>query len=372
MSRPRKVAINATIIGDRPTGLGRFAIEVIRSLAALGEELVVHTSRPEAISIPGVDVRSVSAAVRPEHGARGHIARLLWTQANLRARLRREPTDAVLSLMPEGMVRPPVPQIVTVLDVLPLDYPQEYPRQQFYFRRLVPLILGHCRSVVTISETTRTAVVERYNVPPERVHTALCGYDARRFHAGVPPASLGAAYALYVGNIMPHKNVVRIVDAFAAAARGDEVLMIRGWGRGQHVEALRRRILELGLGQRVDWQPYASEEQLPSLYRGARVVLLPSLAEGFGLPALEAMACGTPVITSDGSSLPEVVGDAALLVDPLDVGALGSALRRIFTDDRLAKELSERGLVRAQQFSWARTGRAIQRALDAALAANGR
>src|SRR5207249_3764109 len=133
------------------------------------------------------------------------------------------------------------------------------------------------------------------------------------------------------------------------------------------VAELRAVIDARGLAGVVDWQPYAPAETLPALYRGARVLLLPSLYEGFGLTALEAMACGTPVVTTNTSSLPEVVGDAALLVDPHDTGPLADALVRVMTDDTLAKTLGARGLARAPLFSWERTARAVQGAITATL-----
>ena len=121
---------------------------------------------------------------------------------------------------------------------------------------------------------------------------------------------------------------------------------------------LRDRIGALGLESRVDWRPYAPDEELLALYRGARALVLPSLHEGFGLTALEAMACGTPVVAADVSSIPEVVGDAAVLVDPLDPASIAAGLCRVLTEDGLCKDLRERGLERAGRFSWAATGRA--------------
>jgi glycosyltransferase involved in cell wall biosynthesis len=272
--------------------------------------------------------------------------------------------------MPEGLFVPPVPQIVTVHDLLPLQYPREYPRQQYYFRYYVPAILRRSRAIITISEASRKEIVRVYGVPPEKVHVALCGYDASRFNPYGPAFNTTGwdQYALYVGNVMPHKNLERLVDAFATATRRlSGRLVIRGWGKHHHVEALRARIAEHRLEDRVDWQPYAGDEELPGLYRGARMLLLPSLSEGFGLTALEAMACGTPVIASKTSSLPEVVGDAGLLVDPHDTPAIAEAMARLFSDDRFAKELRERGLARAPRFTWERVGRPVQRAIQAAL-----
>jgi glycosyltransferase involved in cell wall biosynthesis len=173
-----------------------------------------------------------------------------------------------------------------------------------------------------------------------------------------------------VGNVMPHKNLPRLLDAFALAARRLPVrLVMRGWGRAIHVRELQERIATLGIERQVDWRPYAEAGELLALYRGARALVLPSLHEGFGLTALEAMACGTPVVVSGVSSIPEVVGDAGVLVDPLDSASIAAGLGRILTDDGLCKELRERGLERAGRFSWDATARAVQQAVARAVAA---
>jgi glycosyltransferase involved in cell wall biosynthesis len=178
------------------------------------------------------------------------------------------------------------------------------------------------------------------------------------------PAAATSPYAVYVGNVMPHKNLVRTVEAFAATrAHVDARLVIRGWGRAHNVAELRAAIARAGVADRVDWTPYAAAAELADLYRGARMLLLPSLYEGFGMTALEAMACGTPVITSRTSSMPEVVGDAAVLVDPRDTRAIADAMARLFTDDALVDDLRGRGLARAKLFSWETTGRAVQQAI---------
>jgi glycosyltransferase involved in cell wall biosynthesis len=357
-----RIAVNASIVGQRPTGLGLYALYLITALDDLGEPLCVFTSRPDLVTAPGATVVSIPAGVRPERGALGHLRRLLWTQTGLRRLVRRERPQLLLNMMPEGLVRPPVPQVTIVHDLLPLLYPGEYPRQQHYFRNFVPAVLRHSHAVIVISESTRRDLFRFYpEVPHDRVHVVLSGYDARRFspqsgrHLTDPP------YALYVGNVLPHKNLLRLVEAFAIAVRRvPGRLVIRGSGRSVHVRALRERIAHLGLWPLVEWQSYARGAELAELYQHASVVLLPSLHEGFGLTALEAMACGTPVITSNTSSLPEVVGEAAVLVDPLDTQALADAIVRVFTDPALAGELSERGRRRASEFSWGKTGRAVQ------------
>jgi glycosyltransferase involved in cell wall biosynthesis len=358
------VAVNAAIVGERPTGLGIAGVQLIAALDDLGERLTVFTSAPEAVSAPHADLVRVSARIRPERGTAGHLARLVWTQTALRAHVRRVRPRALLNLMPEGLLASSVPQVTVVYDVLPLHYPEEYPRQQYYFRYYVPAVLAASRRIVVCSASTCRDIRRFYpRVPPERLEVVPLGYDAHRF---MPGASDGAQppYALYVGNVMPHKNLLRLVEAFATQEGcPDARLVIRGWGRRHNVDALRARIDALGLGARVDWAPYAEPAALPDLYRRARVLVLPSLYEGFGLTALEAMACGTPVLTSAVSSLPEVVDDAALLVDPLDVPGMADAMARLFADDALVEDLRSRGLSRAKLFSWETTGRAVQAAL---------
>jgi glycosyltransferase involved in cell wall biosynthesis len=361
------VAVNATVIGERPTGLGVYALRLITALDRLGERLTVFTSRPEAIDAPHARTRSVSATTRPERGAVGHIRRLLWTQTALRLALRTDPPRALLNLAPEGLIGTALPQVTVVHDILPLRYPAEYPRQQPYLQHYVPRVLRASAAVVVSSESTRRDVLRTYRLSPERVHVVPCGFDAARFvPGGGAPAPASEPYALFVGNVMPHKNLARLVEAFAhVRARRRLRLVIRGSGRPPHVAALRARIDALGIRQHVDWQAWASDDELLALYRRARMLVLPSLYEGFGLPALEAMACGTPVVASTAASLPEVVGDAAVLVDPEDVASIADGMARLSGDDALANELRRRGPARARLFSWEQTGRKVQAILRA-------
>jgi glycosyltransferase involved in cell wall biosynthesis len=362
------IAVNAAVVGERPTGLGVYSLQLIRGLDGIGERLIVYTSRPDLVDAPGASLERVPAALRPERGACGHLLRLLWVQTRLRRHVRRTKPDALLNLMPEGILAPSLPQMTIVYDLLPLRYPAEYPRQQYYFRRYVPAVLRASRAIIVISESTRRDVLHFYRVPPENVHVVWAGYESHHFRPdGSTSVDVKSPYALYVGNIMPHKNLLRLIDAFAMVPRHLSLnLVLRGHGRASHVRAVRQRIDALCLGDRVDWQPYAPAAELPALYRGARMLLLPSLYEGFGLTALEAMACGTPVVTSNVSSLPEVVGDAACLVDPDDTRSIAEAMTRIAADRHLADDLRERGLVRARLFSWERTARAVQVALGRA------
>jgi len=358
------VAVNASIVGPAPSGLGQYALGLIRALDPLREGLVVYTSCPEAFSGLRVRLRPTSPLTRPELGVRGHVARLLWCQTALRTRLGLERPGVLLNTLPEGVLRCRVPQVTVVHDLIPLTFPRDYPRQQLYFHRLVPAILRESRAVVAVSEATRRAVIAAYGLRPERVRAIPNGYDRTRFTpTGLATDDGGVPYVLYVGNLLPHKNVRRLIEAVARVARQSAVrLVIAGSGIPARVAELRS--LAHRVGAHLELMPYVPHQELPALYRGARLLAMPSLAEGFGLPALEAMACGTAVIAGSTSAMPEVVGDAGLLVDPEDTGAIADAILRLLTQDSLRKDLIARGLARATQFSWERTARQVLTVLD--------
>ena len=256
---------------------------------------------------------------------------------------------------------------MTVLhDLIPLSFRADYPRQQWYFGRFVPAILRQSRMVVAVSEATRQQALSTYDLPSERTCVIPNGYDRQVFRPEGPAAADGGVpYALFVGNILPHKNLRGLIDAFAIVARRTAArLVIAGNGRPRDVALLEARAREAGVP--IELRSYVEPNDLPALYRGARVVVVPSLAEGFGLTALEAMASGTPVVVSNTTSLPEVVGDAGLLVDPRNVDAIADAIVAALTDDALHKELRARGIARAAAFSWERTAREVLNVLNTA------
>ena len=358
------LAVNASILGRAPSGLGQYARGLVRALDSLREGLIVYTPCPEAFSGLRAAMRRTSSFTRPELGVKGHVARLLWCQTALRARLHRDDPGALLNTLPEGVLRCRVPQITVVHDLIPLAFPRDFPRQQLYFRRLVPAILRESRAVVAVSEATRRAVLAAYGLRPERVRTIPNGYDRTRF-TPIGPANEegGVPYVLHVGNLLPHKNLPRLIEAVARVAKETAVrLIIAGGGPPARAADLRSRADRVGV--RLELMPYVPPRDLPALYRGARLLAMPSLAEGFGLPALEAMACGTPVIVGDTSAMPEVVGDAGLLVDPADTAAIADAVLCLLTQDSLRKELIARGLARAAEFSWERAARQMLMVLD--------
>ncbi|MDE2058516.1 MAG: glycosyltransferase family 4 protein [candidate division NC10 bacterium] len=358
-----RIGVNASIIDPILSGLGTYTVHLLRELVKLHDDLVVYTSCPEVCGIGSTKVRRISPKVQPFHGRKGHLHRLAWIQTILPFRLLIDRASLLLSPMPEGMLFPVIPQVVVVHDVLPLHFPEEYPRQQHYFRYFVPMILRKARAVVADSENTKRDIMTCYGIGAERIRVVLDGYDNSRYRVGIDAEGAKkryglAAYLLYVGNLLPHKNLHRLLNAFALISkRFPHRLVIAGRKDPRYYPALEAEARALGLEKRVSFLDYVPQADLPALYAGAEAFVFPSLYEGFGLPVLEAMACGTPVITSHISSLPEVAGEAALLIDPYDKEKLAGAMEAVLSDPWVREDLRQKGLKQAERFSWERTAK---------------
>src|SRR5262245_23097882 len=273
------VAVNASIVGQNPTGLGLYAINLIRALDAIRGDLRVYTSNPETFGALRARMERVSKWTRPEHGVRGHVARLIWVQTALRLRVSASGAGVLLNTVPEALLGSwipgaRVPQVTVVHDLLPLFFPVEYPRQQYYFRSLVPRVLRRSRVVVADSESTRRDVIRSYGIAPEKVRVVYSGYDPPTYFVnGAPPptnASGDDCYLLYVGNLLPHKNILGLLDAVAIVRRRRAArLIIRGEGQPAYARAVRERVETLGLAEAVSFQGYASPRHLRELYARA-------------------------------------------------------------------------------------------------------
>jgi glycosyltransferase involved in cell wall biosynthesis len=216
--------------------------------------------------------------------------------------------------------------------------------------------------VLTVSEFSKQEILEWAGLPEEKVLVVGNGVGSEFSPEGkrhVP----GYPYLFYVGNLKPHKNLQRLLEAFARSGLSGEVRLLC---TGNLDESSLRLIRDKGLDNCVIFKGIIPDEELPAYYRGALALVFPSLYEGFGLPALEAMACGTPVVTSGITALPEVVGDAAVVVDPYDVESIVWGIRRVVEDSTLREELRRKGLERAKQFSWDRTAELIWKVLQEA------
>ncbi|MDW8069111.1 MAG: glycosyltransferase family 1 protein, partial [Anaerolineae bacterium] len=302
-------------------------------------------------ALAGERVRVVDVPLSP------FSPRQQWVIPRILRRLQAGLYHSPYYLMP---YRPGVPTVLTVYDVIPLKFPAQSTFQaRMLFRWTMGMALHAARLVVAISEATHRDLAQHFSVAPERMRVTplaadpvfsprpLAEVDALRRRYGLPES-----FVLYVGSNKPHKNLARLVEAWAQTTDSGicSTLVIAGPWDPRYPEP-RRRAEQLGL-ENIRWLGPIPEADLPALYSAATLFVFPSLYEGFGLPVLEAMACGLPVVCSHTSSLPEVAGDAALLVDPADIRALAAAIERALADETLRATLQARGLERARSFTW--------------------
>ncbi len=357
-----RVAIDATSMPPQPAGAAVYAIELVRALADAdrhdGYALYVRGDVLDG-AVAGRRnwrIERVAAGSRP--------ARLLWEQARLPRSLARLDIDVLHSThhtLPLAGVR--CKRVVTIHDVTFLRLPQRYPlARRLYMQVLTRLSARVADAVIVPSNVVRDDVRRLLHVPEEKIATvyeaAGAQYAPMEREAALAVArtyGVEPPYVLSVGSLEPGKNRARLFRAMRQLRdEGIEyrlaVVGQRAWG----YEGELALIDELGMAGRVILPGYVKAEHLPALYAAADAFAFPSLYEGFGLPVLEAMACGTPVLTSRVSATAEVAGDAALLVDPQSVDAIRDGLRRLLVDRDLRAEYARRGLERAAQFSWAR------------------
>jgi glycosyltransferase involved in cell wall biosynthesis len=257
----------------------------------------------------------------------------------------------------------PCPVVVTLHDLIPLKHPEtEKFAAQLYWRLQIPIAARRSSFIITDSEHARREIMESFGCPPEKVQAIMLGFNPLMTHARTVAEGEGVRqkyglptdYLLYVGTIQPRKNLDTLIQAFhqlksSGPFAGKLVIVGR---KGWLYEQLFVRIKELGLESEIIFTGFVPDEELPYIYDSAKAFLYLSLFEGFGLPPLEAMACGVPVITSNTTSIPEVVGDAGITVSPTDVDAVVLALKQVLADPLLAAKMQESGRNRARLFSW--------------------
>jgi len=257
----------------------------------------------------------------------------------------------------------PCPTVVTLHDLIPLRHPEtEKFAARIYWNIQIPVAARKSSFIITDSEHARQEIMEDFNVPPERIKAVMLGFNpamlGKREPAGAAAVrakyGLPEGYILYVGTIQPRKNIDALIEAYATLqGRRDSMPKLVIVGRkGWLYDRLFARIAELGLTAEILFTGFVPDEELPYIYDGAKLFAYLSFFEGFGLPPLEAMACGVPVITSNTTSLPEVVADAGITVAPGDAVAVVEAIGRLLDDPEYAALLGRRGRERARLFSW--------------------
>jgi glycosyltransferase involved in cell wall biosynthesis len=359
-----RIGLNALLCSSgqnyRRTGVSRYIDELIRHLAhgPAQDELIAYVSRSlEPAGWDGVQLRRASVPVDKPPVRIGWEAAVLPV-ATLRDRL--SVYHGTVNTLPAGIR---AATAVTVHDLAFLHYPNQVTAKRYqYLKRMIRYSVGRADVVLVPSEATRTDVVEAFRVDPDRVIVTPLGVDPRFKPASEAAVSvarklyvLQKPFILTVGTLEPRKNLPMLVRALAALRDQFPHDLVLAGPEGWLMDEIERTITETGIGDRVRRIGFVDDEALVALYSGADVVAIPSLYEGFGLPVLEAMASGAPVLTSNISSLPEVAGDAAVLVDPGTLDAVVEGLRQVLASDALRARLRAAGPAQAAQFTWERT-----------------
>ena len=349
----------------RRTGTERYSLEIIRHLLALpaatNHQWRLYVDRlPEAELFP--TQTNVEICRLP--------ARRLWTHRALAHEITRRKPDV---LFIPAHVLPFVlpisrlpPSVVTIHDLGYHYFPAAHTRgQRWYLKLSTRWSASAATELIAVSQATAADLKRFYGVSTQKINVV---YEAPTQNSASAPAEnlavlaryqLQRPYALYVGTIQPRKNLARLIQAAAKlyeANLWDCDLVLAG-GTGWLSQSSERLVTKLGLTERIHFIGYVPDAELPALYAGARFFCFPSLFEGFGLPVLEAQQYGAPVMTANNSSLPEIAGDAAILVDPMDVDAIAAAMLRLSQDEALRQRLIEAGYQNVKRFSWAKAAR---------------
>ena len=338
------IALNARFHGQPATGMQRYALELSRRFPNY------------------LDPLKPATAMR---GVAGHLWEQIYLPAAVRGRLLWSPNNTG----PLAVAR----QVCTIHDLIPLDHPEWFSRQfAHWYAWLLPRLAKQVRHIIAVSEFTKQRIVGLLGVPASGVTVIPNGVDARFTprepgQIDITRRALGITspyYLLTVGSVEPRKNLPRLLEAWRrvqSSVLPDVDLVVAGGPGNARVFGA---VTFNNLPPRVHFTGYVADERLPDLYAGAAALLYPSLYEGFGLPPLEAMACGVPVMVSNGTSIREVVGDAAVFVDPLDEDSIADGILRVLSESGSESVLRKKGRERAQQFSWENTA---QRTLEVLL-----
>jgi glycosyltransferase involved in cell wall biosynthesis len=360
------------MIGERETGNESYTLNLLRGLSALADdtnEYRVLTPHPEALrAVIAFPPRFKLVPVRP-------AASVLRIPIGMPMAVRASKS----ALLHVSYIAPPLPlcpTVVTVHDLSYLAHPEWLSAGvRLRLRLLVPPSLRRASRVIAISEFTKHDLIERYGTPEEKIvvvpEAPAAWFTPLPDAASQPlPAGIREPFVLAVGNLEPRKNLATLIEAFGDLVRrgigGSLVIAGKNKYQGEQVTATVER---LGLHSRVIFTGFVDDPTLRLLYNRAALFVYPSLYEGFGLPPLEAMACGCPVVASRATAIPETVGDAAILVDATSVAALAEAMWRVLNDPALARRLSADGRAHAGRFSWGRTAELTRRVYQDAMQA---
>jgi glycosyltransferase involved in cell wall biosynthesis len=357
ISSQKRIGLNGLLIHDYPTGLSRYSFELVqRILTHWDGDSVAYSTSPELRKKFPKSTKSSVPSFHYPANFRSNSVRLSWEQVGLRYACYKDKLDLLYSPIAEGILFPQLTQIITVHDLLPFHYPSLLPRWVPYYEYFLPALINASAAVVCVSEFTRLEILEHYpRVKEEKLKVIHGGVDLNRFRP-CPPGVIRKhynlnEYLLCVGEVRPYKNMENIFRALDLWPDGPQ-LAISGKITGENKAILDNLAHSLKIENRIIWLDYVPDNLLPNLYSEAIAFIFPSLYEGFGLPIIEAMACGCPAISSNLASLLEIGGDAAHFFDPMEISDMGESIQKVCEDTEYRQTLAQRGPEHAINFTW--------------------
>lgn len=354
------VGINARYVQRRVTGIEKYILQCLSSLSKKDSKnkYVLFFSNN---LVPKLNLKANFSKFVTKFSTKSAFARIIWEQFWLSREIRQQGinlfhgTSFVLPLFK------PCRYLLTIYDLSYLYYPESYTfLNRLYYQLFLKHSIKMANRIIAISDAAKKEIVKEFNVPEKKIDIIYPAFDD---HFGVMNKSvardflsknynLSEPFFLFVGSLIPRKNLVRIILAFDKIKDESKHKLVVIGKKGWLYEEIFDTVKKLNLSSKVVFTNYVQESDLPYFYNAASSLVFASLHEGFGIPILEAMACGCPVITSNKSSMPEVAGDSAILVDPLNIGDIAAAMNKIIADKKLREELINKGLARIKQFSW--------------------
>ncbi len=359
-----RIGINAHLISDeasyRRAGIHQYIAQVLHHLPPVSPDSQYVLFSRHATGLADKAGFEVQGSRWPTER---RLVRIAWEQTAWPLLAAHGNLDLLHSMAFVTPLLSSIPSVITVFDLSFMHYPDNFPTlQRRYLQSQTARSCRKARRVITISESGRQDVHQMFQVPLERIDVVLPGVKSqyRPLPAGEVAEfrrreELPQKVILHVGTLQPRKNIPILLEALARLNRPDILLVLAG-GKGWLYEDIFARVVELGLEDQVRFTGYVDDESLPLWYNSASLLLFPSVYEGFGMPVVEAMACGTPVIAARSSSIPEAGGEAALYFNPNDVEELITHVTAVLDDDDLAVSMREKGLIQARRFSWQKAG----------------
>ena len=362
-----KIGINATFLHEKPTGLGVFTEGLSRFITTMLNAKALVFSPIPVEGVPEDSFRRVPLYIKGSMRFRNNLFRAYYLNTVLPLRCRHEKIDVLFCPMIEFPFVPLVPLVVHVHDLHPIQFSSQFGRAAVFLRLSLHILKRVVKRITVSSGYVKKELLKATGIREEKIDVVPLAYNERLFHTCAPEGKgsffekyfLKRNYILCVGNLFPYKNIRTLAEAFLKIKdRTDHCLVVVG-----RKEFAPGRLVE---DARILYMDYVPDEDLPRFYSYASLLAHPSLSEGFGLTPLEAMACGTPVISSNRGALPEVVGDAGMYFDPGDAGTLSDLILEVINNERLRSEMIEKGFKRVKLFSWENTATGILTACEKA------